>query len=88
MGKFVDIGFETVVDKTISALKDDRFGVLCNIDAAATFAEKLDRDFWQYRILSTRNPQLAYQGLKEEIELGAFFRVTLSSTSRTTEVSS
>lgn len=32
--------------------------------------------------------ELANQGLKEEIELCAFFRVTSSSTSRTTEVSS
>ncbi len=63
--------FDEVVDTTISALEDEGFGVLCDIDVQATFAEKLDQEYRQYRILGACNPQLAYQGLEDEIELGA-----------------
>ncbi|WP_101298414.1 DUF302 domain-containing protein [Halegenticoccus soli] len=63
--------FDDVVARTISALEDEGFGVLCDIDVQATFAKKLDKEFRQYRILGACNPQLAYQGLEDEIELGA-----------------
>lgn len=69
--KRVDGDFEGVVDETISALEDEGFGVLCDIDVQATFAEKLDKEFRQYRILGACNPELAHQGLEAEIELGA-----------------
>lgn len=69
--KQVDGQFNDVVEQTISALENEGFGVLCDIDVQATFAEKLDEEFRQYRILGACNPQLAYQGLEEEPELGA-----------------
>ncbi|KYH24854.1 hypothetical protein HAPAU_32310 [Halalkalicoccus paucihalophilus] len=67
----VDGEFDTVVEKTMNALEDEGFGVLCDIDVQATFAKKLDRQFRQYRILGACNPELAYEGLEDEIELGA-----------------
>lgn len=67
----VDGSFDDVVERTISELESEGFGVLCDIDVQATFAKKLDEDFRQYRILGACNPQLAYQGLEDEIELGA-----------------
>ncbi|QLG26557.1 DUF302 domain-containing protein [Halorarum halophilum] len=63
--------FDAVVEQTIDALSDEGFGVLCDIDVQATFTEKLDEEFRQYRILGACNPRLAYQGLEAEIELGA-----------------
>lgn len=69
--KQVDGQFDEVVERAISALEDEGFGVLCDIDVQATFEKKLDEEFRQYRILGACNPQLAYQGLEEEIELGA-----------------
>jgi len=69
--KRVDGEFDAVVEKTVSALEDEGFGVLCDIDVQATFAEKLDEQFRQYRILGACNPQLAFEGLADEIELGA-----------------
>ncbi|MFW5934675.1 MAG: DUF302 domain-containing protein [Halolamina sp.] len=67
----VDGEFDDVVDRTVEALGDEGFGVLCDIDVQATFAEKLDEEFRQYRILGACNPGLAFEGLGEEIELGA-----------------
>lgn len=69
--KQVDGQFDDIVERIISALEDEGFGVLCDIDVQATFEKKLDKEFRQYRILGACNPQLAYQGLGEEIELGA-----------------
>lgn len=63
--------FDEVVDLTITALQDEGFGVLCDIDVQETFKEKLGEEFQQYRILGACNPALAHEGLNEEIELGA-----------------
>lgn len=63
--------FETVVERTIAALEDEGFGVLCDIDVRATLAKKLDVEYRNYRILGACNPKLAHQGLETEIELGA-----------------
>lgn len=71
MQEQVDGEFDTVVEETVAALEDEGFGVLCDIDVQATFAKKLDREFRQYRILGACNPELAYQGLEDELELGA-----------------
>ncbi|AWB28049.1 DUF302 domain-containing protein [Halococcoides cellulosivorans] len=66
----VDGAFDDVTDATIAALEAEGFGVLCDIDVQAVFAEKLDAEFDQYRILGACNPDLAYDGLDAEIELG------------------
>ncbi|WP_306060753.1 DUF302 domain-containing protein [Natronococcus wangiae] len=66
----VDGEFDDVVEKTIDALEDEGFGVLCDIDVQETLQKKLDEDFRQYRILGACNPQLAHQGLEHDLELG------------------
>lgn len=62
--------FDDIVEKTIDALEDEGFGVLCDIDVRETLKKKLDEDFRQYRILGACNPQLAHQGLENDLELG------------------
>lgn len=63
--------FEDAIDTTIEALGEEGFGILSDIDIESTMEEKLGESFRRYRILGACNPGLAYEGLNEEIDLGA-----------------
>ncbi|MFT4890284.1 MAG: hypothetical protein ACI9YT_001198 [Halobacteriales archaeon] len=71
--KRVDGDFDDVIERTTAALQDEGFGILSDIDFGATFEAKLDLDeeYRNYRVLGACNPELARQGLDEEIDLGA-----------------
>lgn len=63
--------FDGAVQAVTDALSEEGFGVLTEIDVKATLKKKLDANFRDYKILGACNPDLAYQGLQEEPELGA-----------------
>jgi uncharacterized protein (DUF302 family) len=50
--------------------KTEGFGVLTEIDIAATFKKKLDVDFRRYKILGACNPTFAHQALGISLEAG------------------
>ena len=66
----LDVPYEEAVKKTTAALKDEGFGVLCEIDIKEKLKEKLGVDFRRYIILGACNPPLAYKTLQEEINIG------------------
>ncbi len=68
--KTIDLPYQEAVEKTRSALKDQGFGVLCEIDLKEKLKEKLGVDFRNYVILGACNPPLAYKTLQQEISIG------------------
>lgn len=66
----VDLEFSDAVERVRALLKDQGFGVLCEIDVAKTMKEKIGADFRPYVILGACNPQLAHRGLSAEAQLG------------------
>lgn len=63
---------DQVIDQVTAALKEEGFGILTEIDVAATFKKKLDVDFKPYRILGACNPHFAHQAISSEDKIGVF----------------
>jgi uncharacterized protein (DUF302 family) len=66
----VDLRYERAVERTKEELSKEGFGVLSEIDIAATLKKKLDVDFRRYVILGACNPPLAHRALTAERDLG------------------
>ncbi len=64
------LSYAAAVDRIKAALKDEGFGVLCEIDVAATVREKLGETFRPYCILGACNPRLAHRAISAEPQLG------------------
>lgn len=69
-GTKVSGSFDDVVQKVTEALKKQGFGVLTEIDVAATLKAKLDVDRNPYKILGACNPALANQALETDEDIG------------------
>jgi len=69
-GKLVSASFAETLERTRTALADEGFGVMCDIDVAATLRAKLGVETDDYAILGACNPALAQRALLAEREVG------------------
>ena len=64
------VPFPEAVERVRAELREEGFGVLCEIDVQATLREKLGAETEPYLILGACNPQLAHRALSTEPDLG------------------
>ena len=70
LSRTTPLSFGDAVERVRAELKEEGFGVLCEIDVQATLREKLGVEEEPYLILGACNPPLAHQALAAEPDLG------------------
>jgi uncharacterized protein (DUF302 family) len=66
----VDEPLDQAAENVTALLAEEGFGILTEIDVAATLKKKLGVDFRPYRILGACNPQFAHEALQVEDKIG------------------
>lgn len=62
--------FDDALGRATEALNHEGFGIISDIDVAATMRAKLGVEFRKYRILGACNPMLAHEALQLEDKIG------------------
>lgn len=62
--------YAEAVDRVKALLKEEGFGVLCEIDVTRTLREKIGASFRPYVILGACNPEFAHRALESDGQLG------------------
>ena len=70
MSTTVALPYELATERARDALAAEGFGILAEMDIAATLKKKLNVDFRPYVILGACNPPLAHQALLAEPDIG------------------
>lgn len=63
---------DEVYEKVVNSLKDEKFGVVTEVNMSKILKEKIDVDIDPYMILGVCNPGSAYLALQAEPNIGVF----------------
>ena len=69
-GKTVSYSFDDALEKVKKELEKEGFGILTEIDVAATLKKKLNQEMPPYLILGACNPQFAHRALEIDPSIG------------------
>jgi uncharacterized protein (DUF302 family) len=70
ISRYVDYDYKKAIKRVTEELAKEGFGVLTEIDVAATMKKKLNVDFRPYIILGACNPVFAHKALSLEDKIG------------------
>ena len=76
--KTLHTSFDTAIERVTAVLATEGFGILSDIDVAATLKKKIDIDFRKYRILGACNPHFAYKALTAEDKIGTMLPCSIA----------
>lgn len=68
--KKTNLSFEDAIVKMSSALKEEGFGIISEIDVKDTLKKKIDVDFRNYKIFGACNPGYAHKAILLEDKVG------------------
>ena len=68
--KKTNLSFEDAIDKMSTALKEEGFGIISEIDVKDTLKKKIDVDFRNYKIFGACNPGYAHKAIQLEDKIG------------------
>ncbi|HUL56538.1 MAG TPA: DUF302 domain-containing protein [Usitatibacter sp.] len=71
MAKTVATSYDETLQRATQALAAEGFGVLTEIDVAATLKKKLGKEMPPYKILGACNPQFAHRAIEAEPQIGS-----------------
>jgi len=70
--KTLDGTIEEATERVKSALQEQGFGIVTELDMHKTLNEKLDKNMGAYRILGACNAKFAWETLQKEENIGVF----------------
>jgi uncharacterized protein (DUF302 family) len=68
--KTLNLDFEQAVERARTVITEHGFGVLTEIDVAATLKKKIGADMRPYLILGACNPKMAHHAIQAENKIG------------------
>jgi uncharacterized protein (DUF302 family) len=68
--KGVHAPYDSTLERVITLLKEEGFGIITEIDVKDTLKKKLGVDFRKYKILGACNPAFAHKALEAENKIG------------------
>lgn len=68
--KRTNLSFQAAIDRMTSALSEEGFGIISEIDIKDTLKKKINVDFRNYKIFGACNPGYAHKAIQIEDKIG------------------